>query len=155
MNWTYQRSPNIFLPNINGAFRFGSWNHINANTTYQRLALPKANPVLDFREYDTFLYGGDDWKIGQNLTVQLGLTWSYYGQPANLFNEITTKRESNRAQPRFWNPALPLSAYHSADHPGSEEQLRSERRLCLLAAVGWIPDRSWQDHVPWRLSHAV
>jgi hypothetical protein len=63
---------------------------------------------LDFREYDTFLYGGDDWKLTQNLTVQFGLTWSYYGQPENIFNSITTARESNPAT-AFWNPALPLS----------------------------------------------
>jgi len=25
VNWTYQRSPNVFLPNINGAYRFSNW----------------------------------------------------------------------------------------------------------------------------------
>lgn len=37
----------------------------------------------------------------------MGLTYSYYGQPANLFNAITTRRESD-ASTAFWNPALPL-----------------------------------------------
>jgi hypothetical protein len=107
VNWTYQRSPNIFLPTINGAFRFGSWNSF-FNNTPNRVRVAQGPSSLDFREYDTFLYGGDDWKISQNLTVQLGLTWSYYGQPANIFNDITTARESNAAT-AFWNPALPLS----------------------------------------------
>ncbi len=107
VNWTYQRSPNIFLPTINGAFRFSNWNDYFANTP-NRVRVAQGPSGLDFREYDTFLYGGDDWKLSQNLTVQLGLTWSYYGQPANLFNTITTQRESNAAT-AFWNPALPLS----------------------------------------------
>jgi hypothetical protein len=107
VNWTYQRSPNIFLPNINGAFRFNNWDGYFANTP-ATISIAQGPSSLDFREYDTFAYGGDDWKIKQNLTIQLGLTWSYYGQPANLFNEITTKRESNAAT-GFWNPALPLS----------------------------------------------
>ena len=107
VNWTYQRSPNIFLPTINGAFRFTNWNSF-FNNTPNRVRVAEGPSGLDFREYDTFLYGGDDWKITQNLTIQLGLTWSYYGQPANLFNDITTKRESNAAT-AFWNPALPLS----------------------------------------------
>jgi len=107
VNWTYQRSPNIFLPTINGAYRFTSWSSY-FNNTPNRVRVAEGPSGLDFREYDTFVYGGDDWKISQNLTVQLGLTWSYYGQPANIFNDITTKRESN-ASTGFWNPALPLS----------------------------------------------
>jgi len=107
VNWTYQRSPNIFLPLINGQFRFADWDAYFANQT-DSVAIASGPSSLDFREYDTFLYGGDDWKLSQNFTVQLGLTWSYYGQPANIFNDITTKRESNPAT-AFWNPALPLS----------------------------------------------
>src|SRR5262249_37436777 len=42
-----------------------------------------------------------------SLTLNLGLTWTYYGQPANLFNQITTAR-ANSSTP-LWNPALPKS----------------------------------------------
>jgi hypothetical protein len=107
VNWTYQRSPNTFLPNINGQFRFADWDAYFANTP-NRIRVANGQSSLDFREYDTFIYGGDDWKIGRDLTLNLGLTWTYYGQPANLFNDITTTRESNPAT-AFWNPALPLS----------------------------------------------
>ena len=107
VNWTYQRSPNIFLPNINGTYRFSSWTSF-VNNTPNRIRVANGPSLLDFREYDTFLYGGDDWKIGQNLTLNLGLTWTYYGQPANLFNDITTQRESN-AGTAFWLQSLPLS----------------------------------------------
>ena len=116
VNYTFQRSPNIFLPTINGAFRFGlnpsqnpnvnpatdsinlanSWGNFVSNVP-DRVQLAAGNPSLDFREHDTFLYGGDDWKIGRNLTVNLGITWSYYGQPANLFNQIAAPREANPA----------------------------------------------------------
>ena len=43
-------------------------------------------PKLDFIEHDSFFYFGDDWKITNHLTLNLGLTYSYYGQPANLFH---------------------------------------------------------------------
>jgi hypothetical protein len=107
VNFTYQRSPNVFLPNINGAFRFSNFTSF-ANNVPNRVRVAQGPSSLDFREYDTFLYVGDDWKVTQSLTLNLGLTYSYFGQPANLFNDITTKRESNPAT-AFWNPALPLS----------------------------------------------
>jgi hypothetical protein len=113
VNYTFQRSPNVFLPALNGAFRFDSWGDVGLGTSFvanqpDRVQIASGDPSLDFREHDTFLYGGDDWKIGRSLTVNLGLTWSYYGQPANLFNQITVPRESNPAT-ALWNPALPLS----------------------------------------------
>ena len=107
MNYTYQKSPNIFLPNVNGVFRFADWDAFLQNTP-NRVRVANGNPSLDFREHDTFIYGGDDWKVNRSLTVNLGLTWSYYGQPVNLFHDITTKRESNPAT-AFWNPAVPFN----------------------------------------------
>ncbi|HEY6274335.1 MAG TPA: carboxypeptidase regulatory-like domain-containing protein [Terriglobales bacterium] len=106
VNWTYQRSPNIFLPDIDGAYRFGDWSAFAADIP-NRVGVADGNPSLDFREKDTFIYGGDDWKIGKNLTLNLGLTWTYYGQPANLFNQITTANASSSTP--LWNPALPAS----------------------------------------------
>ncbi len=107
VNWTYQRSPNTFLPNVNGAYRYSNLSAF-INGTPNRIQIAAGNPVLDFREYDTFLYGGDDWKISQNLTLNLGLTWTYYGNPAQLFTDTTTKRESNPAT-ALWLQSLPLS----------------------------------------------
>jgi hypothetical protein len=108
VNWTYQRSPNTFLPAINGQYRFASQSAFLTNDVPNRVQIANGNPVLDFREYDTFLYAGDDWKISQHLTLNLGLTWTYYGSPENLFNQLTTTRESNPAT-AFWLQSLPLS----------------------------------------------
>ncbi|HEV3316155.1 MAG TPA: TonB-dependent receptor [Candidatus Angelobacter sp.] len=115
VNFTYQRSPNVFLPNLNGSFRFASFAAF-ANNVPNRVNVAQGPSSLDFREYDTFFYVGDDWKVTPSLTLNLGLTYSYFGQPANLFNDITTKRENNPAT-AFWNPALPLSvrAYPKTD----------------------------------------
>ncbi len=108
VNYTYQRSPSTFLPNLNGAFRFNDWESFAANTP-NRVRIADGTPTLDFREHDTFLYAGDDWKLAQNLTVNLGITWTYYGQPANLFNDLTTARESD-PNTALWRQDIPLAA---------------------------------------------
>jgi hypothetical protein len=113
-NFTYQRSPNTFLPAINGVYTFTSYANFFANTP-AAITVAQGNPVSDFREYDTFIYGGDDWKISRNLTLNLGLTWSYYGQPANLFHDQTLARESGSGG--FWNPALPIGVRTSPELP--------------------------------------
>jgi hypothetical protein len=105
-NFTYQRSPNTALTYLNGNYRFSDWSQFAANAP-NRIRIAQGDPLLDFREYDTFLYAGDDWKLRSNLTLNLGLTWSYYGQPANLFNDLSTQNETG-INPLF-NPALPLS----------------------------------------------
>lgn len=106
VNFTYQRSPNIFLPNYNGAYRFSTWAAYGADTP-NRIQIAQGSPSLDFREYDTFAYFGDDFKVRNNFTLNLGVTWSYYGQPANLFHQITVKNQSGSSP--LWNPALPTS----------------------------------------------
>src|ERR1700722_12521250 len=105
-NFTYQRSPNKFLPNANGEFLYPDWGTFAANTPLETL-ITLGNPNLDFREYDSFYYFGDDWKVTNHLTLNLGLTYSYYGQPANLFHNSDTKQQSS-SQP-FWDPSLPGS----------------------------------------------
>jgi hypothetical protein len=115
VNWTYQRSPNTFLPDVNGQFSYGNLaSYLNGTLTSVTIA--EGNPVLDFREYDTFLYGGDDWKISQNLTLNLGLTWTYYGNPAQLFTDITNQREANPAT-ALWLQSLPLSVRTNPANP--------------------------------------
>lgn len=107
VNFTYQRSPNIFLPNFNGSYRFRNFGTFGADTP-NRIRIASGSPSLDFREKDTFAYFGDDFKVKNNLTLNLGITYTYYGQPANLFHTITVKNQSG-SNP-LWNPAVPASA---------------------------------------------
>ena len=106
VNFTYQRSPNKFLPNANGAFTFADWGTFAANEP-ATTSITLGSPNLDFREYDSFYYFGDDWKVTNRLTLNLGLTYSFYGQPANLFHDNDTKQQSG-SNP-YWDPTLPLS----------------------------------------------
>ena len=106
INFTQQRSPNIFLPDFNAAYRFTDWSAYGPDTP-NRIQIAQGNPSLNFRENDTFAYFGDDFKVKSNLTLNLGLTYTFFGQPANLFHDITVKNQSG-SNP-LWNPALPTS----------------------------------------------
>jgi hypothetical protein len=105
-NLTYQRSPNVFLPNYNGSFSFLNFGNFVANIP-STVSVTLGSPNLDFREHDSFFFVGDDYKIRSNFTLNLGLTYTYDGQPANLFHNHDLQRESGSAP--FFNPSLPLS----------------------------------------------
>lgn len=106
-NWTHQRSGNRFLPNVNGRFNYASMSTYVANIP-SSINIALGNPVAGFKEHNFFAYFGDDFKVTPNLTLNLGLTWSYFTQPSNYFNDVTTKRESN-ASTAFFDPNLDLS----------------------------------------------
>ena len=91
---------------MNGQYRFSDYAQLAADVP-NRIRIASGNPNLDFREKDTFLYFQDDLKLTGSLTINLGLTWSYYGQPANLFHTLTTK--SQPSSNPLWNPSLPAS----------------------------------------------
>lgn len=112
VNWTYQRSPNEFLPDYNGAYTYPDWGSYLADaptspTVQNSATIAEGIRTLDFREYDTFMYAGDDWKVTPNLILNIGLTYSLYGQPANLFHANDVKLQSS-SNP-LWDTTLPLS----------------------------------------------
>jgi hypothetical protein len=130
VNFTRQVSPNIFLPNFNGSYDYAAFTN-NAATNVvtpdctvapggfldplsafacnipTTIGITQGSPKLDFKENDTFLYVQNDYKLKPNFTLNLGLTWSYYGQPANLFHDETVANQKS-ATP-LWDPALPTS----------------------------------------------
>jgi hypothetical protein len=105
-NITYQRSPNKALSNYNGTYTFSSIANFIKDVP-STVGITLGTPDLDFREHDNFFYAGDDFKATKNLTVNLGLSYAYYGQPGNLFNKLDTANETS-SKP-FFNPALALS----------------------------------------------
>lgn len=119
VNYTYQRSINSFFPGINGTWDYASLAAVLANTP-DVVSGGIGNPVLDFREHDLFLYGGDNLKLRSNLTLNLGLTWTYFGSPENLFHTLTTENETGPTP--LFDPSLPLSVRTAPEIP-SEKNL--------------------------------
>lgn len=97
-----------FLPNANGAFRFPSANAVSQNRpSFVNLAAGEV--AIGYKETDQFYYFNDDWRIRDNLTLNLGVRYEYIGQPINTLHELSLERESNAAT-ALWKQSLPLDA---------------------------------------------
>jgi hypothetical protein len=125
-----QRSPNTFLPNINGTYLFSgsntggacaaefgallptvstttcSFSRFLANTPTQ-LSLTDGPTKFNFKEYDIAAYAGDDWRLKENLTVNLGLRWEFSSQAINLLHELSVANQAG-ANP-IWDPTAPAN----------------------------------------------
>jgi hypothetical protein len=106
VNLTEQKTPNIFLPNLDGYYLYSDWGSYAANAPLNT-GIAEGSAKLDFTEHDSFFYFADDWKVNHHLTLNLGLTYSYYGQPANLFHTNDARLQTG-SQP-FWPTTLPTS----------------------------------------------
>ncbi len=97
-----------FLPNVLGAFRFPNANSIVQNRpSFVNLAVGPLD--LAYNETDQFYYFQDDWRVKDNLTLNLGIRYENTGQPVNTIHDITVERESNPSE-AFWRQNLPLEA---------------------------------------------
>src|SRR5262249_35977937 len=63
---------NTSTRNFNGTYTFTTVNAFNAGTPSQ-LLLVVGNPTISDTAVDAGLYGEDDWKIRQNMTLSAGL----------------------------------------------------------------------------------
>jgi len=101
-----------FLPNVNGAFTFntiGTTTAANAliQNRPQRSIVAAGQVTIGYGELDQFYYFQDDWRIKDNLTLNLGIRYEYTGQPLNTLNEISLARESDPTK-ALWKQSLPL-----------------------------------------------
>ncbi|MGB7844630.1 MAG: TonB-dependent receptor, partial [Candidatus Acidiferrum sp.] len=138
-----QRSPNTFLPNINGTYTFSSSNtggscaaqfpglpaYTGNVCSFSRfledapstLGLTDGPPKFNFKEYDLAAYFGDDWRVKENLTINLGLRWEYSSQAINLLHDLSVANQSG-SKP-FWNTSLPTSVTTVAKIPNQYKYL--------------------------------
>ncbi len=72
-----------------------------------QLSLTDGPPKFSFKEYDIAAYAGDDWRLKNNLTVNLGLRWEYSSQAINLLHDITVANQTGSTP--FWSTAAPTS----------------------------------------------
>ena len=101
-----QRSPNVFLPGNNGIFIFTSFSDMIANNPGgTQIAL--GSPILPFKEWDLGFYVQDDWRVRDNLTVNLGMRWDWYQQAINLLHQKSVEQQTGSLP--LWTTSLPLS----------------------------------------------
>ncbi len=104
-DFTYQNSPNTFLPYYNGAYTFSSFSNFLQQTG--NLTLGNGNPVIPFTEPDFGLYIQDEWKVSPSLTLNMGFRYEFFDEAVNILHNETVARESGPGA--FWNTALPLA----------------------------------------------
>jgi hypothetical protein len=132
-----QRSPNVFLPNTNGTYSFSGVNtggscaaafplltsfgtapcgfsRFLANSAAS-LSLTDGSPKFNFKEYDLAAYVGDDFRLKDNLTINLGVRWEFSSQAINLLHESSVANQAG-SNP-FWDTTLPASVTTVASVP--------------------------------------
>jgi len=110
----HQRSPNYGLFLVNGLYNFFDVSNLLANKP-EFTSITQGPYVLPLKENDLAFYFQDDWRIKENLTLNLGLRWEYNGQAVNFLHDRSVAQQTG-SNP-FWSTALPLSQTTVASVP--------------------------------------
>ncbi len=101
-----QRSPQIGLFNISGGYVFPSFAALVANQP-QNTTVANGLFNVPLKENDLALYFQDDWKVKDNLTLNLGVRWEFNQQAVNFLHDQSLAQQTGPHP--FWSTALPLS----------------------------------------------
>lgn len=129
-----QRSPNLFLPYNNGLFVFSSFNDMVADNPLETL-VALGNPNLPFKEWDLGTYVQDDWRVKDNLTLNLGMRWDWYQQAINLLHDQSVRQQTGPDP--LWSTSLPLSQTTVPSYP------QKLHNFAPIVGFAWTP-RIWQ-----------
>lgn len=97
-----------FLPNQNGTYNFNSLATF-FNNTPNSINIAVGPNILNFTEFDQAYYFEDVFRVKDNFTLTLGIRYENTGQPINILNEITSKREGDPSTAIF-RQDVPLEA---------------------------------------------
>jgi Carboxypeptidase regulatory-like domain len=128
--YDFQDSPNVTLPNATGNFNFtpgdagplatpGTTVPMSSSSPYYNgftamledvgtLGLAAGSTSVPFREPDFAFYFQDNFKVLQNLTMDLGVRYEFFSPSVNLIHSNSVAQQTGPHP--FWETSLPLSA---------------------------------------------
>lgn len=130
------RVKDLFLGLINGFFAFGSGDSLATNSP-DGFALTTGVFPNEWPETDQFYYFHDDWKLRDNLTLNLGLRYEYATPAINWLHDETVARESNAAT-ALWSQTVPLDARTVPRVPGDKNNFAPRLGLAYAPHI-WKP----------------